>query len=215
MVSYPSITTEIEELLSITMPDNSEQPPTSSSPKRPTLMAPIVPIVSREEIPLEFPTSPRALLNTLPDNILHLQQEMNNAMSCILTLQALLDAQQWRLISDIETTLCQNEAKAAEVIKIVKACYAGTIHEAKAMYAMAIREVETNCSTSIMEMEGGHSTDVRDVEATCVAHALNLQQAHGEAIRTLKMRPSRRMGGLTNLCCGPAEWPSWPALQSP
>ena len=105
--------------------------------------------------------SPRAILNTLPDKVLQLQ-EMNNAMSHILTLQALLDTWQWRLISDIETTLCQNEAKAAKAIKIVKAHYVGTICEAEAVYAMAIREVETNHSTSIMEVEGGCSTVVRE-----------------------------------------------------
>ena len=47
-------------------------------------------------------------------------------------------------MSDIETTLHQNEAKAAEAIKIVKTCYVGTISEAEARYVMAIREVETN-----------------------------------------------------------------------
>ena len=119
---------------------------------------------------------------------------MNNTMRCILTLQALLDIQQWRLVSDIETTLHQNKAKAAEDIKIVKACYAGTICEAKAMYAMAIREAETNCSTSIMEAEGGHSTVVREVEATYVPCALDLQWAHGEAIRTLESEAIKEGG---------------------
>ena len=33
---------------------------------------------------------------------------------------------------------------------------------------------------------GGCSTAVREVEATCVACTLNLQQAHGEAIRALE-----------------------------
>ena len=146
MVSCLSMTTEIQELLSITMPDNSEQPPTGISSKRPTLMAPIA---SREEIPLEagkidpvslkgmppspqgssqsgmadnmahtshtpspssllgapeetrVPSaphlwaSPRAILYTLPDEVLHLQEEMNNAMRCILTLQASLDTFPW------------------------------------------------------------------------------------------------------------------------
>ena len=93
---------------------------------------------------------------------------MNDAICHILTLQALLDTWQWRLISDIKTALHQNEAKAAEAIMIVKAHYAGTICEAEAVYVMAIREVETNHSTSIMEAEGGCSTAIRDIEATCV-----------------------------------------------
>ena len=269
MVSHPSMTMDIEELLSIAMPDNLEQPPTGISPKSPTLMAPIAPIARGEEIPLEagkiYPASlrgmppspqgssqsgtandmthtscspspssppgsseetrftsaphshasPRAICNTLPDAVLCIQEEMNNAMSHILTLWALLDARQWRLILDIETTLHQNEAKAAKAIKIVKACYAGTIYEAKAMYVMAIREAETNCSTSIMEVEGGHSTAVREVEATCAVCTLDLQQAHREAIRAQKVRLSRRMGRITNLSCWPAEQPSGPVPQSP
>ena len=53
MVSCPRMTMKIEELLSITMPDNSEQPPAGISPKRPTSMATIVLLANREEIPLE------------------------------------------------------------------------------------------------------------------------------------------------------------------
>ena len=113
---------------------------------------------------------------------------MNNAMSHILTLQALLDAQRLRLISDIETALHQNKAKATKAIKIVKSHYVGTICEDEAVYAMAIREAETSCSTSIMEAEGGHSTAVREVKATCVAYTFDLQQAHREAIMALKSK---------------------------
>ena len=111
---------------------------------------------------------------------------MNNAMSCILTLQASLDAQQWRLISDIETALHQKEAKAAEAIKIAEAHYVGTICKAKAMYAMAIREAEISHSTSIMEVEGSCLTAIRYIEATCAACTLDLQQAYGKAIRNLE-----------------------------
>ena len=115
-------------------------------------------------------------------------------MSHILTLQASLHAQQWRLISNIETTHHQNKAKAAEAVKLVQACYAGTIHEAEAIYTMAIREAETNHSTSIMEAEGGHLTTAREVEATCVAHVLDLQQAHREAIRALESEAIKEDG---------------------
>ena len=111
---------------------------------------------------------------------------MNSAMSPILTLWALLDAHQWRLISDTETALHQNEAKATKTIKVVKAYYMATICEAEDLHVMAIREAETNCSTSIMEAEGGHVTAIREVEAACVAHALDLQQTHGETIWALE-----------------------------
>ena len=115
-------------------------------------------------------------------------------MSHILIVQASLDAWQWRLISDIKTALHQNKSKAAEAIKIAKACYMGTICEAEAVYVMAIKEAETSHSTSIVEAEGGHLTAIRDVEATCVAHALELQQAHGEAIRTLENEAIKEEG---------------------
>ena len=134
---------------------------------------------------------------------------MNDAMSHILTLQASLDAWQQRLISDIETALHQNKAKAAKAIKIAKACYVGTIHKAKAMYVMVIREVKTSCSTSIMEAEGGCSTAIRDVEATCVACALNLQQAHREAIGTLENEVIKEEGWAHQSflwACGVALW---------
>ena len=107
-------------------------------------------------------------------------------MSHSLTLWAWLDANQWRLVSDTETALCQNEAKASEAIKVVKACYVTLIHEAEALYMAAIREVEANHSTSILEVEGCHTTAVKEVEAVCVAHAFDLKQAHGETIWALE-----------------------------
>ena len=36
---------------------------------------------------------------TLPDNVLHLQEEMNNAMVHLLTIRASIDACQWRIMS--------------------------------------------------------------------------------------------------------------------
>ena len=46
---------------------------------------------------------------TLPDNVLPLQEEMDNAMVHLLTFRALVDAHQWRLISKLEITHCQNK----------------------------------------------------------------------------------------------------------
>ena len=109
---------------------------------------------------------------------------MNNAMSCLLTTQASLDALWQRLISDTETTLHQNEAKA---IQEVKTCCTASIHEAEALHAAAIREAETTHSISIMEAEeGACMTAVREAEAACVAHAFALQQVHGETMWALE-----------------------------
>ena len=52
MVSCPSMTTEIEELFSIAMPNTSEQLPGGISPRRPVSTVPNVPTISGEEIPL-------------------------------------------------------------------------------------------------------------------------------------------------------------------
>ena len=176
MVPHPSMTTEIEELLSSTMFNMSGQLPIGISPRKPTSMGPDVPTTSGGEIPfepgkidlaslkeilpspqessqvgmandtahnncspspspmlgtseatsvpsaLQSQTSPRANSISLSDKVLHLQEEMNNAMSRLLTTQTSLDTHQQRLISDTETTLCQNKAKASEAVKEVKAC---------------------------------------------------------------------------------------------
>ena len=157
---------------------------TCHSPSLPPL--PRTPEATSVPSALHSQASPRAIFNTPSDEVLHLQEEMNNAMSHLLTLQASLDAHQWRLVSDTETTLHQNEAKASEAIKVVKACYATSILETEALYVSVIKEVEANYSTSIMEMEGGHVTAMQDVKAACTAHAFDLQQAHGETIWALE-----------------------------
>ena len=112
---------------------------------------------------------------------------MNNAMSHLLTTWALLDVHQWRLISDTETALHQNAAKASKAIKEVKAHCVASIYEAEALYAVVIREVETTHSISIMEVEGAHMTAVREAEAACMAHTFDLQQAHGETMQALEI----------------------------
>ena len=103
----------------------------------------------------------RANSITLLNKVLHLQEEMSNGMSCLLTTWASLDGHQQRLISDTETTFHQNKAKASEAIKEVKDHCVASICEAKALSAVAIRNAETTHSISIMEVEGAHMTAAR------------------------------------------------------
>ena len=80
--------------------------------------------------------------STLPDDVLHLQGEMNNAMVHLLTFRASVDSHQQRLISESETAHCQNETEALEAITGVEACYMVAHHNTKAVYAAAMREAE-------------------------------------------------------------------------
>ena len=48
------------------MPDNSEEPPAGIYPKKPTLMAPIAPLTSEQEIPLEVGKKDPASLKGMP-----------------------------------------------------------------------------------------------------------------------------------------------------
>ena len=120
---------------------------------------------------------------------------MNDAMICILTTQASLDTCQERLVSDTETTLHQNEAKASKAVKGVKACCTASIHEAEALYVAAMWESETAHSISIMKVEGACTTAAREAEAACMAHAFNLQQAHRETMQALEREVIKEEGG--------------------
>ena len=73
------------------------------------------------------PKPPESQANsiTLPDDVVHLQEEMNNAMVHLLTFRASVDTHWQRLISESEIAHCQNETKASEAINGVEACYHG------------------------------------------------------------------------------------------
>ena len=75
---------------------------------------------------------------TLPDDVLHLQEEMNNATVHLLTFRTSVDACWQRLVSESVITHCQDETKASKAINWVEACYAVAICDTKAIYAAAI-----------------------------------------------------------------------------
>ena len=123
---------------------------------------------------------------TLPDNVLHLQEEMNDAMVHLLTLKASIDAFWQKLISEMEITHCLNEIKTSEAIREIKAHYMAALSNAKATYAAAIREAEATLSASAREAEVICNIAVRKAEAASVAQTSKLQQIHQETIQTLE-----------------------------
>ena len=114
---------------------------------------------------------------TLPDDVLHLQGEMNDNMVHLLTVRASIDAHQQRIMSEMEVAHCQNEIKTSEAIREVKASYAAALGNAEATYVTAVRKVTTH-STSTSEVEAAHATAVRKAGAASAAQALKLQQTH-------------------------------------
>ena len=89
----------------------------------------------------------------LPDNVLHLQEEMNNAMVHLLTVMASINTHWWRIMSETEVAHHWNGIKTSKAIREVKASYAATLGNAMATYVTAMRKVETTHLTSISEAE--------------------------------------------------------------
>ena len=82
-------------------------------------------------------TSPTPFLllansDSLLDNVLHLQEEMNDAIVHLLSARAAIDMHHQQVILETEVGHCQNEINTPKAIKEVKAQYAATIGDAKA-----------------------------------------------------------------------------------
>ena len=78
---------------------------------------------------------------TLPDDVLHLQEEMNDVMVHLLIFRTSVDAHQQRLISESEIAHHQNETKT---INGVEACYLVALCNTEAVYAAAMRKAEAH-----------------------------------------------------------------------
>ena len=148
----------------------------SPSPK------PITP--ERDSSPTPFQSQANSI--TLPDDVLHLQEEMNKAMVHLLTVRASVDAHQWKIISETEVAHHQNEIKTSEAIREVKACYAVTLSNAESAYGTAMRKVEATRSASTIKAEAVCATAVRKAEAASVVQASKLQQVHQETMQDLE-----------------------------
>ena len=123
---------------------------------------------------------------TLPDDVLHLQEEMNNTMVHLLTVRASVDACCQSIISETEVAHCQNEIKTSETIREVKTHYTAALSYAVSAYVTAIRKVETGCLASTSEVEAVHATAVRKAEAASVVQASKLQQVYQETMWNLE-----------------------------
>ena len=108
---------------------------------------------------------------TLPDNVLHLQEETSDAMVHLLTFRASVDAHWQRLISALEITHCQNEIKDSEAISGIEAHYVVALHDTEAIYGSAMREAEAAHLASNREAE---ATTGRVAEATRAAQTSKL-----------------------------------------
>ena len=134
---------------------------------------------------------------TLPDGVLHLQEEMNDAMVHLLTFRDSVHAHQQRLICGLEITHCQNETEALGAINGVEACYSVALHDTKAVYAAAMRETEADHLASTREAEATHATMVREAEAARAAQTSKLQQTHLENNVSSGRRSPKRGKGLS------------------
>ena len=119
---------------------------------------------------------------TLPDDVLHLQEEMNNAMVCLLTFRASVDAHWQRLISESEIAHCQNETEASKAISGIEACYAVALCDTEDIYTAAVREAEATHLASTGEAEATHATAVREAEAARAVQTSKLRQTHLETM---------------------------------
>ena len=134
----------------------------------------------RDSSPTPFQLQVNSL--TLPDDVLHLQEEMNDAMVPLLTVRASIGSHQQRIMSETEVAHHQNELKTSEAIREVKASNTATLCNAEAAYVTAIWKVDTTSSTSTSEAEAACTTAVRKAEAASAVQALKLQQTHQETM---------------------------------
>ena len=105
----------------------------------------------RDTSPTPFQSQANSI--NLLDDVLHLQEEMNDAVAHLLTARASTDTCHWRIISKTEVSHHQSEINPAEAIREVKARFATTISDADTTYVTAMRKAEATHSASTSEAE--------------------------------------------------------------
>ena len=193
-----SMTMEVTELLSQVGLDTSEHASGSSTPKRqePVVLVTPLPIkpeefpkpvdtssqvsnlndakmedASLEETPA--PSSPTAEApgpsgDAPPTDAAHLWEEANKALGDLQMVKSSINAHWQKLVSEFSMALHQNNSKAMESIK-----------EVKAICTHSIQEAENCCSVAISE-----------VEAQRVSQAISLQQSHHKTVQHLEEESS-------------------------
>ena len=138
-----------------------------------------VPLILLPETPevVSIPTEPPSKKPTgadtgaLPNEVLHLQGEMNRVMAWLLTTRASMDAHHRKQVWDTKPAFQQNEAQTTKGIR-----------EAEAVWAAAIRKAKVCCATVIQD-EATCAAAIREVPTTC---ACILQQLHSNGMQSLE-----------------------------
>ena len=120
-------------------------------------------------------TSPEDDTGTLPEEVMHLQGEMNRIMGWLLMTRASMDTHWRKEVSNFQMALHQNEAITTEAIREAEALHAAAVREAKACCANIIHDAHTTCARTI-----------RKVETACREHACALQQAQRDSMEGLE-----------------------------
>ena len=124
-------------------------------------------------------------INLLVD-VLHLQEEMNDAMVHLLSARATMDmCCQWVLL-ETEVGNCQNEIDTSEAIRQIQAWYAAMIGHADAIYWTAIRKVKAICLASTSKAEVTWTTSIRKAKTANAAWASKLQWQNQETMWNLE-----------------------------
>ena len=119
--------------------------------------------------PTNLPTkTPGADTGALPTEVILLQEEMNNAMGCLLTTRASVDTHQRKQVSDFKMALHQNEAKAAKAIREAKACCGAAIREVEVCCAADIREAESHCADQAYTIQQSHNNNMQCLEREAI-----------------------------------------------
>ena len=122
----------------------------------------------------------------LLDNVLHLQEEMIDAMVHLLSNRATMDTCHQQVISETEVSHCQNEIDTSEAIREIKAWYAVMIGDAEAAYRTTIRKAEAIHLASTSKVEVTQATGIRKAKGTNAVQASKLQWQHEEAMQNLE-----------------------------
>ena len=137
--------------------------------------------LERDTSPTPFPLLANSI--NLLDNILHIQEEMNEAMVHLLSARAAIDMHFQQALLETEASHCQNEINTPKVIREVKAQYASVIGDTEAIYGTTMRKPEAVCSASTSKVEVIGATRIRKANAM---QASKLQWQYQEAMCNLE-----------------------------